>query len=240
MNARRAIAFSLVVVAMVFGATATARAGEVTYTPMTDGSTYAHWAHPEARGLVFRYPSASAAVVTRLHLDTESGNPEVYPVLQRHVDADGARWLQVAIAMRPNGQRGWVREHSMGPIYRVTTRLVVNRARLRATLVERGRVVWMSRVGVGAPATPTPPGATWVRERLVVADASGPYGPRAIGTAAYSRLTDWPGGGVVGLHGTDRPDLIPGRPSHGCIRIPNAAILKLYPRLPIGTPIEIV
>ena len=38
------------------------------------------------------------------------------------------------------------------------------------------------------------------------------YGPVALGTSARSEaLTDWPGGGYVGIHGTDRPDLIPAR-----------------------------
>ena len=41
------------------------------------------------------------------------------------------------------------------------------------------------------------------------------------------RLTDWPGGGVVGIHGTNQPELIPGRPSHGCIRVPNPHIAAL-------------
>jgi lipoprotein-anchoring transpeptidase ErfK/SrfK len=44
---------------------------------------------------------------------------------------------------------------------------------------------------------------------------------------------------VIGIHGTNQPWLIPGRPSHGCIRVPNAAIRRLARRMPIGTPIRI-
>jgi lipoprotein-anchoring transpeptidase ErfK/SrfK len=66
------------------------------------------------------------------------------------------------------------------------------------------------------------------------------YGPYAIGTSAYSALSDWPGGGVVGIHGTDQPWLIPGRPSHGCIRMRNGAITFLVYRLPLGTPLRII
>ena len=67
------------------------------------------------------------------------------------------------------------------------------------------------------------------------------YGTRAIGTSAYAPgLTDWPGGGVVGMHGTNEPGLIPGRPSHGCIRLRNSAINRLYRLVPKGTPIEII
>lgn len=55
----------------------------------------------------------------------------------------------------------------------------------------------------------------------------------------YSTLTDWPGGGVVGIHGTDQPKLIPGRVSHGCVRLTNAAILRLGRLMPIGTRVTI-
>lgn len=62
----------------------------------------------------------------------------------------------------------------------------------------------------------------------------------AFRTGAYSTLSDWPGGGVIGIHGTNQPQLIPGAPSHGCIRVPNAAISRLWPLLPVGTPVLIL
>jgi lipoprotein-anchoring transpeptidase ErfK/SrfK len=58
--------------------------------------------------------------------------------------------------------------------------------------------------------------------------------------AMLSVLSDWPGGGVVGIHGTDRPDILPGRVSHGCIRVPNPAVRRLAKLMPIGTPVLIV
>ncbi len=61
----------------------------------------------------------------------------------------------------------------------------------------------------------------------------------AFETAAYSVLSDWPGGGVIGIHGTDEPWLIPGRPSHGCIRVPNTAVRQLARLMPTGTPVRI-
>jgi lipoprotein-anchoring transpeptidase ErfK/SrfK len=66
------------------------------------------------------------------------------------------------------------------------------------------------------------------------------YGPVAFGTSARSSvLTDWPAGGFVGIHGTDRPDLIPGRVSHGCIRMQNRDIMRLARLMPVGTPLTI-
>jgi lipoprotein-anchoring transpeptidase ErfK/SrfK len=52
-------------------------------------------------------------------------------------------------------------------------------------------------------------------------------------------VTDWPAGGYVGIHGTDRPDLLPGRVSHGCIRLRNPDILRLAKEMPIGTPVVV-
>lgn len=66
------------------------------------------------------------------------------------------------------------------------------------------------------------------------------YGLLAFGTGARSAvLTDWPAGGFVGIHGADRPDLIPGPVSHGCIRLRNEDILGLGKLMPVGTPITI-
>ena len=108
-----------------------------------------------------------------------------------------------------------------------------------ATLLRRGRRIWSARVLIGAPGTETPAGHFWVREKFRFRNTP-VYGTHAIGTSAYApRLTDWPGGGVVGLHGTDQPELIPGRPSHGCIRVRNGDIARLWRRLHLGTPLWI-
>jgi len=83
-------------------------------------------------------------------------------------------------------------------------------------------------------------GRFWIRSRLRGLRDNPAYGPYAFGTGAYSVLSDWPGGGVVGIPGTDKPHLIPGRPSHGCIRVPNSAIARLWHLMPIGTPVTIL
>jgi hypothetical protein len=170
---------------------------------------------------------------------TEDGFPEVYLVLRRFSDSKDRTWLKVRIPMRPNGLKGWVRDSALGPLYRVTTRLVVDRQRLRATLYRRGHKVWKAPVGIGAPSTPTPPGNFWIREKFKTRGSGGIYGPAAFGTSDYSVLSDWPGGGVIGIHGTNAPGLIPGRPSHGCIRLKNGDIRELWHKLPIGTPVTI-
>jgi lipoprotein-anchoring transpeptidase ErfK/SrfK len=93
---------------------------------------------------------------------------------------------------------------------------------------------------VGKRETVTPRGHFYVMEKLRTTNAPA-YGPFAIGTSAYApTLSEWPGGGVVGIHGTNEPQLIPGRPSHGCIRMRDADVARLWSTIRLGTPIEIV
>ena len=118
--------------------------------------------------------------------------------------------------------------------------LVVETAHLKIRLIDSGRTVFSAPIGIGARGTPTPHGNFYVIDRLSDLASGGPYGPLAFGTSAKSAtLTDWPGGGVVGIHGTNQPNLIPGHPSHGCIRLRNADILRLGRLLPVGTPVTI-
>ncbi len=68
----------------------------------------------------------------------------------------------------------------------------------------------------------------------------GIYGVLAFGTSAFSRFrTDWPGGGQVGVHGTNQPNLIPGRISNGCVRLRNRDVRRLDRRVAVGTPVLI-
>jgi len=184
-------------------------------------------------------PSARAPRVAALGTRTPEGTQNIVRVLGRRVARGGGLWVRVSLAVLPNGGTGWVRRRALGAYEEVTTRLVVDLGRLRATLYDRGRAVLRVRVGVGAAAWPTPRGEFYVRNRLE-RYSSPAYGPLAFGISARSEtLTDWPAGGYVGIHGTNRPDLIPGRVSHGCIRLRNTDILRLGRLMPVGTPVRI-
>ena len=142
--------------------------------------------------------------------------------------------------MRPNNHTGWVPRRAMGRLHTVRTFLRISRKKFRAVLYRRGRVVWRARLGVGKRGTSTPSGDFYARERLLPATGNSIYGVFAFGTSAYSgTLTDWPGGGVVGIHGTNPPGLIPGRISHGCVRVRNGPMRRLRKLMPLGTPIRI-
>jgi hypothetical protein len=194
------------------------------------------WAHANLLAKVRAQPSKRGRTIARLRWQTEDGPPEVYVVLSSR-RVKGATWMKIRVPGRPNGRTGWVHRDALSGLRTIHTALTIDQRTLTATLTKRGRVIWSSRVGMGKPGTPTPKGRFWIRERL---RAGGSFGPWAFGTSAYSNvLTEWPGGGVIGIHGTDEPGLIPGRPSHGCVRVPNWNIVRLARLMPIGTPVRI-
>jgi hypothetical protein len=184
-------------------------------------------------------PSARSSVVAELATSAPEGTPNLLTVLRARPGADGRLWVEVRLPVLPNGSVGWVPRRSLGPYQAVETHLVVDRTRLRATLYRTGRIVFGAPVGVGTEAWPTPAGEFTVRSELT-RYASPFYGPIAFGTTARSAvLTDWPDGGFVGIHGTNEPGLLPGRVSHGCVRLPNGDLLRLASLMPIGTPVTI-
>jgi L,D-transpeptidase catalytic domain len=197
------------------------------------------WAHAVRAAAVHARPYANGRIVNRLHFRTEDGFPEVYLVLRRLVARNGSTWLKLALPIRPNGSTGWVRRGALGRLHRVRAWLVIDRTRFRMRFFQDNRALWNAPVGIGKPGTPTPEGLFWVREQFEVHDQPF-YGPYAFGTSAYSNLSEWPGGGVVGLHGTSMPQLIPGRLSHGCVRLRNRDVLWLAYHMPVGTPISVV
>jgi len=205
---------------------------------LSDEKRITRWANANATQPIRVAPMASAPQITRLRYLTEDKLPEVYLVLAGRLDGAGEPWLQIRIPMRPNGRTGWVHADALSQLYVVRTRLIIDRTAKRATLYKSGARIWTAPVGVGKARTPTPRGKFWVRE-LLKGDG-GVYGTWAFGTSAYASISDWPKGGVVGIHGTNQPGLIPGRPSHGCVRIRNNKINLLKRLMPIGTPIEVV
>jgi lipoprotein-anchoring transpeptidase ErfK/SrfK len=212
--------------------------------PQTRGYTLtetavAHWA-PVLRGVAARLgPQAHAPVVARLSAVTSEWTQNVVLVVRGVVVRPGETWYEVRLPVLPNNSTGWVPRSALGNLYAVHTHLYVDRKRFSLRLERDGRTIFAARVGVGRPKWPTPAGEFYVRDELTaVKDPF--YGPVAFGTSARSPvLTDWPGGGFIGIHGTDEPQLLPGAVSHGCIRLPNREIVRLARLLVIGTPITI-
>jgi len=179
------------------------------------------------------------AVPTKLDTMTTDGTHNIVLVLNERALSSTKSWYRVRLPILPNNSTGWVQASALGPLFTVNTHLYVDRAHFRATLKKNGKVIFKSIVGVGRSIWPTPGGEFYIRDKLT--NFNDPfYGPVAFGTSARSAtLTDWPGGGFVGVHGTNEPGILPGRVSHGCIRMPNSSILKLARLMPVGTPLTI-
>ena len=143
--------------------------------------------------------------------------------------------------MRPNGSTGWIKatdvrltEHD----YRMTIRLTRPPPHRDAGA---SGVILTAPIGVGTATTPTPGGLYYTKELLRPPRPDGVYGPYAYGLSGFSNeLTTFDGGdGVIGIHGTNDPAGLGKDVSHGCIRMPNADILKLVEqvKLPLGVPV---
>jgi L,D-transpeptidase catalytic domain len=185
-----------------------------------------------------RRPDARSPVVARVGTSTPEGTANLVDA-DGEVERDGVAWVRARLSALPDGAVGWLPRGALGGWSFVDVHVIIDRMALTLTLYRGSRRVFRAPVGIGAPGTPTPAGRFYVRDRLT-RYASPEYGPVAFGTSARSATeTDWPAGGFIGIHGTDQPSLIPGRVSHGCIRLRNAAILALARVMPVGTPVTI-
>jgi lipoprotein-anchoring transpeptidase ErfK/SrfK len=146
-------------------------------------------------------------------------------------------WYRVTIPGRPNGRTGWIPAGSVS-LKPVDRWLVVYRGSRKFEFYVNGKLNRTGKVAVGRKGMETPLGLFYVQAKF---DPSWPVlGAYAFETSGYSKLSDWPGGGVVGVHGTNTPDLIGQAVSHGCVRLYNKDIQYLRSVMGVGTPIKIV
>ena len=107
-------------------------------------------------------------------------------------------------------------------------------------MYKRGKLALSTPAAVGKPGTPTPIGRFYITQRFILTNPHGPYGSRALGISAFSDvLRSWRDGGPIGIHGTNEPFSIGKAVSHGCIRLPDAAIVRLFKQVPLATPVII-
>jgi hypothetical protein len=183
-------------------------------------------------------PRKTAAAVATLGRWTPEGTTNLVLTLEGQRTSRGV-WIKVRLPVLPANRTGWVQRKALSDWKEVRTRLVVDRRRLTATLFRRGKIAFRAPVGIGLPQWPTPRGEFFIRNQLY-GFGNPVYGPLAFGTSARSPvLTDWPGGGFIGIHGTNQPGILPGRVSHGCIRMRNGDILRLARLMPVGTPLTV-
>ena len=182
------------------------------------------------------YASASEDdPTTTLDNPNENGAPLVFLV-----EEDLGDWLKVLLPVRPNGSTGYVRAADVNVVenpYRIDIALADH----RLVVTKGDEVVADEPIGVGTESTPTPGGRYYIKELLQPPDPGGAYGPYAYGLSGFSNVVEeFNGGdGVIGIHGTNEPELIGTDVSHGCIRMSNEAITDLAAVLPLGTPVHI-
>jgi hypothetical protein len=184
-------------------------------------------------------PSLASPSIETLAQFRRDYYPRIVLVLQQRENPATMEptWYRIALAGRPNGRAGWVPAAAL-EVHTVDRWIVVFRGERRFELRVRGRVVRAGRVAVGARGMETPLGLFYVTAKF---DPSWPVlGAYAFETSAYSKLSEWPGGGVVGLHGTNAPHLLGHAVSHGCIRISNENAQYLRSVVPLGTPVKVV
>lgn len=188
--------------------------------------------HPTAKRVIYARPGGPplAALPT-----TELGSPTWIPVVQSQPG-----WDRVLLPVRPNGSTGWIylkggRLRTAYSAYRIQISL----AAYRLTVFEAGRRLGSWTVAVGTAGTPTPTGRTFLLASLAPAHPT--YSPLILPLGLHSdSLSTYGGGpGTVGLHGWPDPAVFGHAVSHGCVRVP-AAALRILSRVPLGSSVTIV
>jgi lipoprotein-anchoring transpeptidase ErfK/SrfK len=222
--------------ARVLGAQAT-RCTDGELLPL--GSKRVAYAASAPRGAVaFTKPGGKLAA--RFGPKNINDYPTVFGIVGAVVRADCTpRWYRVQLPQKPNGVTAYVRPKALR-VETVPTRIVVDVSERRLTLFRSAKPTLVATVAVGSPSTPTPTGRFYVNQRLIPTDKGGPFGPGAIGISAFSNvLTGWAQGGPVAIHGTNEPWSIGHAVSNGCIRLPNATLVKVFRVAYAGTPVII-
>jgi len=122
----------------------------------------------------------------------------------------------------------------------VVRRVVVSIPDRKLAVVENNEVVQVFAVAVGAPNSPSPSGTFTIVNRVanptyyhpgtvIAPGPQNPIGTRWIGLNQKG----------YGIHGTDQPSSIGYAKSHGCIRLRNADVERLFERVRTGDVVEL-
>lgn len=215
----------------------------VSLAPAAHGATPERMKFPAAGPLVVdaviarAQPTRQAKAVAVLHEFRRDFRRYYVLATAGRKDVDGVWWVKLRLQLRPNGTSGWI-PASAAQLSPTSNKIVVHRRLRTIDIYAHRALVAHASVAVGAPGRETPLGNYYVTARFVPDD---PFlGVFAVETSAYSKLTEWPGGGLVGIHGTSAPQLMGQAVSHGCVRVTNATALLLSRYARLGTPISIV
>jgi hypothetical protein len=187
--------------------------------------------HPVRTRVVYARPGGRAVAALPA---TELGSPTWVPVVQSK-----PHWDRILLPTRPDRSTGWIYLGGGGLQLAYTPYQVdINLASYRLTLLDAGRSLGTWTVAEGAPGTPTPEGRTFVLASLLPKPVT--YSPLILPLGTHSNtLTTYGGGpGTVGLHGWPDSAVFGHAVSHGCVRVP-AAALRALSRVPLGSAVMI-
>ena len=188
--------------------------------------------HPTVARAVYAYPGGKPVAVLPA---SELSSPTWVPVVQSRPG-----WDRVLLPSRPNRSTGWIFLGGSGLQTAYSAyRIKIDVAAYRLTVLDGGRRLGSWTVAVGAPGTPTPTGRTFLLAS--VAPEHPTYSPLILPLGVHSHtLSKFGGGpGTVGLHGWPDPAVFGHAVSHGCVRVPSAA-LRILSRIPLGSPVAII
>ena len=193
---------------------------------VTDGTVV----RPLMPQIVYAAPGKQAIAVLPA---TELGDPTWVPVVQ-----SSPGWAQVLLPSRPNRATGWIFTDGTAGAQldvRHTGYLIrIEVAARKLSVDDNGGSLGTWTVAVGAPATPTPSGRTFLLALLAPPQPT--YSPLILPLGAHSNALSTFGGGpgTVGLHGWPDPSVFGHAVSNGCVRVP-ATTLRLLSTIPLGT-----
>lgn len=185
-------------------------------------------------------PEPDQALGNPLLYNGDANAPLPLVLLVKEAPEDNCDWLEVYLAQRPNGSIGWIKRADVD-VTSHTYRMEAHLAAFKLNVFEDGKQIGDYDIAVATEDTPTPGGMFFTNMLLQPPDPNGDYGPFAYGLSGYSeKLTSFNGGdGQLGIHGTNQPEKIGTRVSHGCIRLRNEDITALALKLPLGVPVQI-
>jgi lipoprotein-anchoring transpeptidase ErfK/SrfK len=192
----------------------------------------------ERRVRALERPEPGTREIARFDRINAQGATQVFPLLDR-ADRSGTTWFRAMLPVRPNGTTGWIRADAL-ELGRTAYRIEIDLEGFHLTVFRACDRIARFPIGVGTRDTPTPRGSFFLNSLLKPPERGSVYGALAFGLSAFSDvITDWEGGGIVGVHGTNDPSSIGSDVSHGCIRMRNGDIRELARTVPLGTPVEI-
>jgi lipoprotein-anchoring transpeptidase ErfK/SrfK len=189
-------------------------------------------------------PTPSARLVYVFRQFRQDYRPTiVHAIAQKRIesldpDAEPTIWYKVRLPVRPYGRTGWVRAEGV-EVFSVRERVVVRRSARILEVYRGARRILRTRVAVGRPGRPTPLGNFYVAAKYAPT-RNALVSAFALELSAPAGLSDFPGGGVVGIHGTPATYTIGKAASNGCVRVFPRVALALKRLVPLGAPVRVV